>query len=183
MAEGLQIAQVIADLQSLQSAAPTAATNLLSASKNPRPSFNSQSNPRRKSSSAVPRAEAQTSRFDKLGRRIVVPRSSPGTATPPSLPRSASSFSRFDNGRGNGGSAYASRTGSGVGTPVEETPDEDMKRAKTLLELFEMRGKFKQMGDTGLTRAKQRVDNIVDKYAKMDLEEREKAAKARHLGA
>lgn len=50
----------------------------------------------------------------------MVPRSSPGAATPPNLPRSASSFSRFDNGRGNGGSAYASRTGSGVGTPVEE---------------------------------------------------------------
>lgn len=62
-----------------------------------------------------------------------------------------------------------------------QTPDEDMKRAKTLLELFEMRGKFKQMGDTGLTRAKQRVDNVVEKYVKMELEEREKAAKARHL--
>ena len=37
------------------------------------------------------------------------------------------------------------------------------------------------MGDTGLTRAKQRVDNVVEKYAKMELEEREKAAKSRHL--
>ncbi|CZR51188.1 uncharacterized protein PAC_01063 [Phialocephala subalpina] len=185
MAEGLQIAQIIADLQSLQSADPTAASTLLSAQKSPRPSLPSQPNPRRKSSSAIPLSSPQNARFDKLGRRIVVPRSNPGTATPPSLPRSASSFSRFDNGnvRGNGGSTYTSRTGSGVGTPVEETPDEDMKRAKTLLELFEMRGKFKQMGDTGLTRAKQRVDNVVEKYAKMELEEREKAAKARHLGA
>ncbi len=45
-----------------------------------------------------------------------------------------------------------------------------------------MRGKFQQMGDTGLTRAKNRVDAVVSKYAKMDLEERERLARARHLG-
>ena len=42
-----------------------------------------------------------------------------------------------------------------------------------------MRGKFKQMGDTGLSRAKQRVDDVVARYAKVDLEEREKVARAR----
>jgi len=63
-----------------------------------------------------------------------------------------------------------------------EQTDEDMKRAKTLLELFEMRGKFKQMGDTGLVRAKERVDAVVARYAKKDLEERERAARSRHLG-
>jgi hypothetical protein len=45
-----------------------------------------------------------------------------------------------------------------------------------------MRDKFKQMGDTGLKRSKQRVDDVVAKYAKMELEEREKVARARHLG-
>ncbi len=45
-----------------------------------------------------------------------------------------------------------------------------------------MRGKFKQMGDTGLNRAKQRVDDVFAKYAKADLDEREKVARARHLG-
>ena len=60
--------------------------------------------------------------------------------------------------------------------------DEDLTRAKTLLQLFEMRGKFKQMGDTGLSRAKQRVDDVVARYAKVDLEEREKVARARYLG-
>jgi predicted ATPase len=60
--------------------------------------------------------------------------------------------------------------------------DEDMNRARTLMELFEMRGKFKQMGDTGLTRAKERVDAVVSRYAEKELEEREEAAKARHLG-
>jgi len=58
-----------------------------------------------------------------------------------------------------------------------------MQRAKTLIELLEMRGKFKQMGGTGLTRAKERVDNVVAKYAKRDLEEREKVARARYSDA
>ena len=64
-----------------------------------------------------------------------------------------------------------------------EQPDEDMRRARTLMELFEMRGKFKLMGDTGLTRAKERVDAVVSRYAEKELEEREKVARARHLGA
>ena len=45
-----------------------------------------------------------------------------------------------------------------------------------------MRGKFKQIGDTGLTRAKERVDAVVSQYAEKDLQQREKVAKARHLG-
>jgi hypothetical protein len=56
-----------------------------------------------------------------------------------------------------------------------------MHRARTLIELCEMRGKFKQMGDTGLTRAKERVGYVVAKYAKKDLEERERVARGRHL--
>jgi len=50
------------------------------------------------------------------------------------------------------------------------------------MELFEMRGKFKEMGDTGLTRAKERVGAVVERYADKELEKREKAARARHLG-
>jgi len=38
------------------------------------------------------------------------------------------------------------------------------------------------MGDTGLGRAKERVDRVVEKYAKKELDERERVAKARHLG-
>jgi hypothetical protein len=40
-----------------------------------------------------------------------------------------------------------------------------MNRAKKLLELYEMRGKFKQMGDTGLARAKERVDKATAESA------------------
>ncbi len=63
-----------------------------------------------------------------------------------------------------------------------EQPDEDMRRARTLVELFEMRGKFQQIGDAGLTRAKERVDAVVSRYAEKELEEREKVARARYLG-
>lgn len=45
-----------------------------------------------------------------------------------------------------------------------------------------MRGKLQEMGDTGLGRAKERVDRVVDQYAKKDLAEREKVARSRHLG-
>jgi hypothetical protein len=45
-----------------------------------------------------------------------------------------------------------------------------------------MRWKFQEMGDTGLGRAKERVDKVMAKYAQKDLEERERLAKARHLG-
>ncbi|KAF4616210.1 hypothetical protein G7Y89_g15198 [Cudoniella acicularis] len=72
-------------------------------------------------------------------------------------------------------------TPTNVHTPVEEL-DMDMARAKKLLELYEMRGKFREMGDTGLARAKDRVDRVVEKYAKKELEEREKNARAKYLG-
>lgn len=48
-----------------------------------------------------------------------------------------------------------------------------MARAQKLLELYEMRGKFQEMGDTGLARAKERVDKVVDQYSKKVLEDRE----------
>jgi hypothetical protein len=60
--------------------------------------------------------------------------------------------------------------------------DEDLQRATELIQLYEMRGKLKQMGDSGLGRSKERVDRVVEQYTKKDLEEREWVAKARHSG-
>lgn len=65
---------------------------------------------------------------------------------------------------------------------MEQQQDIDLTRAKKLLELYEMRSKLLEMGDTGLARSKERVDRVVDQYAKKDLAEREKVARARHLG-
>ncbi|KAK0100300.1 hypothetical protein ONS95_008258 [Cadophora gregata] len=174
--EGLQIAQIIADLQTLQNADPHAALSLLKPFNAPKTtaSNNSPTTPLSRHNSSAPK-------FDKLGRRIVtVSRSQSqsfgngGGVNTPTFAREGSSFSM-------------SMGGSGASTPIgnpgsEAELDEDLTRAKTLLQLFEMRGKFKQMGDTGLSRAKQRVDNVVARYAKAELEEREKVAKARYLG-
>ncbi|PMD52002.1 uncharacterized protein K444DRAFT_249533 [Hyaloscypha bicolor E] len=168
--ENLQFAQIIADLQTLQNADPNAAIALLSA---------------HKALSSTKQGRSRTSlpdppRFDKLGRRIVGPRSPPGLSRVDS--------SGYFNGKSRSlksDSGRASGTSSGVGTPAlveEEQQDEDIKRARTLIELYEMRGKFKQIGDTGLTRAKERVDAVISRYAEKDLQEREKVARARHLG-
>jgi len=166
--DSLQFAQIIADLQTLQNVDPNAAIALLSAHKT------LSSTTRRRSRTSFP----EPPKFDKLGRRIVAPK------TPAGLSMVDSSGSL--NGKGstlNNGNGKTSGNSSGVGTPaLSQEADEDMKRARTLIELFEMRGKFKQMGDTGLTRAKERVDAVVSKYAEKGLEERKKVARARHLG-
>lgn len=48
-----------------------------------------------------------------------------------------------------------------------------MLKAEELVMLYGMRGKFKQMGDTGLTRAKERVDAVLEKYSRREHEEKE----------
>ncbi|CZS94352.1 uncharacterized protein RAG0_04377 [Rhynchosporium agropyri] len=125
------------------------------------------------------RRTSSTPKFDKLGRRIVtVPRSQSNTAgiKPPAFTRAGSSFSI------NSGISTPMRGMSYSNETITEGGDEDLTRARTLLQLFEMRGKFRQMGDTGLSRAKERVDEVVARYAKEDLEEREKVARSRYLG-
>lgn len=42
--------------------------------------------------------------------------------------------------------------------------------------LYGMRGRFKQMGDTGLTRTKERVDAVVEKYSQRELKERKRVS-------
>jgi hypothetical protein len=47
-----------------------------------------------------------------------------------------------------------------------------MHKAEELVMLYGMRGKFKQMGDTGLTRARERVDAVVEQYFRREREEK-----------
>jgi hypothetical protein len=56
-----------------------------------------------------------------------------------------------------------------------------MHRAKELMTLFEKKENFRQMGTTGLGRAKEKVHEVVQKYAQKQLEERQRAARGRHL--
>ena len=47
-----------------------------------------------------------------------------------------------------------------------------------MVRLYGMRGKFKQMGDTGLTRARERVDAVVEKYARKGPEGKERLSES-----
>ncbi len=84
-----------------------------------------------------------------------------------------------------GSSGYLRRSGN-FGRNGEDKAnweeDEDLRRAKTLVQLVQLRGKFQQMGDTGLSRAKEKVDGVVSRYAAQDLDEKEKIARGRFLG-
>lgn len=123
---------------------PSAATALLQAHRNPplRP---------RSTSTSLATPQSPGAKHDRLGRRIVRPS--------PSLPRQNSSSSNS-----------LMRQDSAT-SGVEET-DEDLRRARTLLELLEQRGRLKQMGDTGLLRSKERVDVVAARYAERDLQEK-----------
>ncbi|KAH9210700.1 hypothetical protein DL95DRAFT_393202 [Leptodontidium sp. 2 PMI_412] len=179
--EGLQIAQIIADLQTLQNADPHAALSLLTPLKSA--STSSSTGPGTPTNNPSTRRNNSPPKFDKLGRRIVsISRSQSTAGSGVKTP----SFAREGSNASAGASTSMSMGGSGASTPIGGHSgvelDEDLARAKTLLQLFEMRGKFRQMGDTGLSRAKQRVDEVVARYAKEDLDERERVARARHLG-
>ena len=56
-----------------------------------------------------------------------------------------------------------------------------MRRAKELVALFEKKENFRQMGTTGLGRAKEKVDEVVQKYAQKQLDDRQRAARGRQL--
>ncbi|KAH8815092.1 hypothetical protein F5884DRAFT_771078 [Xylogone sp. PMI_703] len=158
--EGLQIAQVLADLSDLQVTEPTAAMALLTAPQNLTEKIL-----RRKAKNPL----SDPPKFDKLGRRIVGPVSvspSPrpmhsGYSTPvrPGLMRASSSVS----------SLGGTRTPSGVETPPAHEVDEDIERAETLIRLYELRGRFKQQEATGLLRAQERVEAVAVKYQSKDV--------------
>lgn len=58
--------------------------------------------------------------------------------------------------------------------------DDELDRASKLVKLYEMRGKFQQMGDSGLGRAKERVDSVVIELEQKRREERERLGEPRY---
>ncbi|RQM06937.1 hypothetical protein DH86_00000084 [Scytalidium sp. 3C] len=167
--EGLQIAQVLADLSDIQTTEPAAAIALLRA-----PQTLSEKILRRKAKNPL----SDPPKFDKLGRRIVGPSSSvppsprqthSGYSTPtpsssrPGLKRSSTSFTSSLGGVG-------TRSPSGVETPPARDLDEDIERAETLIRLYELRGKFKQQESTGLVKAQEKVEAVATKYQSKDAE-------------
>ncbi|PQE27197.1 oviduct-specific glyco protein [Rutstroemia sp. NJR-2017a WRK4] len=168
----LQIAQVLADLNSLKQAPPAAALTLLHALNNlpttrhnSRPSIHTTTPPK----------------FDRLGRRIV---SDPNSANQspsarPTLSKEASTASSASNAvsEGSSDSVYGLKN---VG--ADET-DVDLVRAKELLIYYEKRDKLRDLGITGLKRSQERVNAVLAKQEQKEAEEREKVANMRRLGA
>ncbi|TAQ89676.1 hypothetical protein B7494_g1981 [Chlorociboria aeruginascens] len=140
----LQIAQILADLNSLQNTDPTAARNLLHANKNMSP----QKLRRKSKALSLP----DPPKFDRLGRRIIATARSPPA---PELKEEDTAVSK-SSGAGSGGSPAA---GSAPISPaIEGAEDTHLIRAKKLVALFERRDKLKQMGEMGLARDAERVE-------------------------
>ncbi|CAG8975487.1 hypothetical protein HYALB_00004806 [Hymenoscyphus albidus] len=160
------IASSVSHLSPVQE--PSAAANLLNAN-----NTLTKNHLRKKSKGSI---LPEPPKFDKLGRRIIRGPMS-GTSTPRAMPV----LSRM----GSGFSTYSSNAGSGSVTPNNKEgsagpQDEDMARAKKLLELYQMRGAFQKMGDNGLSRSQSRVDKVVDVYTAKSVEEKERASRAKY---
>ena len=56
-----------------------------------------------------------------------------------------------------------------------------MHRARVLVDLFEKKENFRYMGTTGVGKAKQKVDEVVQRYSQKHMEERQRLAQARQL--
>ncbi|KAK1844335.1 hypothetical protein CCHR01_13050 [Colletotrichum chrysophilum] len=148
--ESLQLAQMLADLSSLNAAEPNAAAALVTANKAietvektsggvvpKRPTDEL----RRAHSSQTSRpgtGTATPARVDKFGRRIMM--------SPPMLSRSNSA------------------QGSVPGTPKGVSDGEDdLDRASTLMALYEIRAKLKQQDNSSLMKAREKIADLAQR--------------------
>ncbi|ROW11491.1 hypothetical protein VMCG_01140 [Cytospora schulzeri] len=136
--ESIQLAQMLADISDLSAADAGAAAALVNANKtvltNPPPPSQAQS---QNDISKPLRASSSipANRLDQLGRRVLTP---PLTRT-------------------------NSNQNSVPGTPREHPPGDDVDRASTLMALYEIRNRLKQQDNTGLIRAREKIDAMIAK--------------------
>lgn len=89
-----------------------------------------------------PSSSASQSRFDKFGRKIL---------TPPAMSRTNST-------------GPPSRDVSHPGTPRgADIPNDDIHQASHLMTLYEIRNKLKQQDSTGLKKAREQIDALIEK--------------------
>ncbi|KAL9947055.1 hypothetical protein D7B24_002086 [Verticillium nonalfalfae] len=152
--ESLQMAQMLADLSSLNAAEPNAAAALVTANKaiqkveqdrhslaaprrpsdDLRRAQSAQAIPRTNTGSASPSAGTGPARHDKFGRRILM--SPPLTRT-------------------------NSAQGSVPGTPRRDSdPEDDLDRASTLMALYDIRAKLKQQDNSSLMKAREKIAEL-----------------------
>ncbi|KAK1636825.1 hypothetical protein BDP81DRAFT_394471 [Colletotrichum phormii] len=151
--ESLQLAQMLADLSSLNATEPNAAAALVTANKAIQTVEKTSANPAAAGLPKRPTDElrrvhthsSQTSRtgtgtasparVDKFGRRIMM--------SPPALSRSNSA------------------QGSIPGTPKRDSDvEDDMDRASTLMALYEIRAKLKQQDNSSLMKAREKIADL-----------------------
>ncbi|KAI1382210.1 hypothetical protein F4677DRAFT_401216 [Hypoxylon crocopeplum] len=137
--EALQLAQMLADLNDLQAAQDQSASkNLVTASRtlDRKDQLRLEEQPR---SMSVPetRVTSPPGRMtDKFGRRMLTPPLSRTNSATPSMPGSPS-----------GG----------------ERPDADIDRASTLLSLYEIRAKLREQDNSGLMKAREKINALAAK--------------------
>ncbi|WYZ34701.1 hypothetical protein EsH8_I_000977 [Colletotrichum jinshuiense] len=148
--ESLQLAQMLADLSSLNATERSAAAALVTANKAIETVEKSVANPaaglpkrptdelRRAHSSQTSRpgtGTASPARVDKFGRRMMM--------SPPVMSRSNSA------------------QGSIPGTPKRDSDaEDDLDRASTLMALYEIRAKLKQQDNSSLMKAREKIANL-----------------------
>ncbi|WQF77962.1 hypothetical protein CDEST_02976 [Colletotrichum destructivum] len=166
--ESLQLAQMLADLSSLNATEPNAAAALVTANKaietvekktatNPaaaglpkRPTDEL----RRAHSSQTSRPGTGTGspvRIDKFGRRMMI--------SPPVLSRSNSA------------------QGSIPGTPKRDSEGEDdLDRASTLMALYEIRAKLKQQDNSSLMKAREKIADLAARQQQQQQQQQQQTA-------
>ncbi|KAL6924713.1 hypothetical protein FSST1_001987 [Fusarium sambucinum] len=153
--ESLQLSQVLADLSNLGAADPGAAEAIVSASNAAHSSYprtdatvnaltSSPSTNNQKRPAGLQR-HWSSEKFDKFGRRILSPSSHTGSA-------------------GN----------SVPGTPRRGESDfeEDLERASTLMQLYDIRSKIKQQDNSSLLKAREKVNAIAARQQAQQAAER-----------
>ncbi|KAI1143461.1 hypothetical protein F5Y05DRAFT_368652 [Hypoxylon sp. FL0543] len=139
--EALQLAQMLADLNDLQAAQDqSAAKDLVTANRalDRKSQLKLEQQPR---STSVPASESRLTSppgrmTDKFGRRMLTPPLTRTNSASPSMPGSPS-----------GG----------------ERPDTDIDRASTLLSLYEIRAKLREQDNSGLMKAREKINALAAK--------------------
>ncbi|KAK6226989.1 hypothetical protein QIS74_00544 [Colletotrichum tabaci] len=164
--ESLQLAQMLADLSSLNATEPNAAAALVTANKAIKTVEKTATNPtaaglpkrptdelRRAHSSQTSRPGTGTAspvRIDKFGRRMMI--------SPPVLSRSNSA------------------QGSIPGTPKRDSEGEDdLDRASTLMALYEIRAKLKQQDNSSLMKAREKIADLAARQQQQQQQQQQTA--------
>ncbi|KAM0554129.1 hypothetical protein ACHAPJ_006928 [Fusarium lateritium] len=178
--ESLQLSQVLADLSNIGAADPGAAEAIVSAN-NPShssytrtdaaatvPTSSPATHPQRRPT-GLQRHWSSEGKFDKFGRRILSPGSHSGSNgnSSPGTPRRGESDVRHSRQQ----SPPRLSWDLGTDRPVIQF-EEDLERASTLMQLYDIRSKIKQQDNSSLIKAREKVNAIAARQQAQQAAER-----------